>query len=259
MRNSLLILSILLVAICLAVVAVAAYVRHDNAYRVQRAESLVQNLRQLAIGKSDYKVAEAIATKFGNAPPPYWRSDYPKENCAAHDHFESCAFIIVMNDSPIERLWLKHRSLPHLGVRGWWGSAVIVVTSGVVNDYRFSVWYESSDGQWRGFGTREGEGLPKYERVQARISDSYSVERNDVDISMKERAFGLQSSLTPAATAAERQRASGFDFACLAQRQGCGEICEVMPDAWRDFYEKRGRFDVETSGSAYMFCSEPPK
>jgi len=74
-----------------------------------------------------------------------------------------------------------------------------------------------------------------------------------------ERGFGLQSSLTPAATAAERQRASHFDFACLAQRQGCGEICEVMPDAWRDFYERRGHLDVETFGSAYLFCGNPPK
>jgi hypothetical protein len=255
MRNLLLILSILLVTIGLVVVAGVAYVRHDNVYRVQRADSLVRNVRQLAIGKSDYTVAEAIATKFGNAPPPYWTSDYPKENCAARDHLESCAFIIAMNDSPIESLWLKHPFLPHLGIRDWRGSAVISVTNGTVNHYRFSVWYKSSNGQWRGFGTGESEDLPKYERVQARISDSYSVERNGTS----ETGFGLQSTLTPAATEPERWRASHFAFACLAQRQGCGEICEVMPDAWRDFYEKRGRFDVETSGSAYLFCSEPPK
>jgi hypothetical protein len=230
-------------------------VGHDNAYRVQRADSLVRDLRQLTIGRSDYKVAEAIATKFGNAPPPYWGSAYPKENCAARDHLESCAFIIAMNDSPIERLWLKHPSLPHLGVRDWRGSVVIIVGNGVVNHYSFSVWYESSNGQQRGFGTRESEDLPKYERVQARISDSYSVERNGASGT----GFGLQSSLTPAATEVERSRASHFAFACLAQRQGCGEICEVMPDAWLDFYEKRGRLDVETYGSAYLFCSEPPK
>ena len=100
-------LSILVVAIGLVVVAGAVYAGHDNAYRVQRADSLVRNLRQLTIGRSDYKVAEAIATKFGNAPPPYWTNAYPKENCAANDHFESCAFIIAMNDSPIESLWLN--------------------------------------------------------------------------------------------------------------------------------------------------------
>src|SRR5207248_365089 len=133
MRNSLLTLSILVIAISLLVVAGAAYVRHDNTYRVQRADSLVRNLRQLVIGKSGYKVAEAIATKFGNAPPPYWGSDYPKENCAARDHLESCAFIIAMNDSPVERLWLKHPSLPHFGIGDWRGSAVIVVTDDAVN------------------------------------------------------------------------------------------------------------------------------
>jgi hypothetical protein len=255
MRKPPLTLSILVVAIGLVVVAGAVYMRHDYASRVRRADSLVRNLRQLAIGKSDYKVAEAIATKFGNAPPPYWTSAYPKENCAARDHLEPCAFIIAMNDSPIERLWLKHPSLPHLGVRDWRGSAVIVVTNGAVNHYSFSVWYESSNGQWRGFGMRESEDLPKYERVQARISDSYSIERSGTS----ETGFGLQSSLTPAATETERWRASHFVLACLDQRQSCGEICEVMPDAWRDFYEKRGRFDVEASGSAYLFCSEPPK
>ena len=255
MRNPLLTLSILVVAIGLVVVTAAVYVRNDNAYRVRRADSLVRNLRQLAIGKSDYKVAEAIASKFGNAPPPYWTSAYPKENCAARDHLKSCAFIIAMNDSPIERLRLKYPFLLHLGIRDWWGSAVIAVTNGAVNQYSFSVWYESSNGQWRGFGTRESEDLPKYQQVQARISDSYSIERSG----KSETGFGLQSSLTPAATETEQWRASHFVFACLAQRQGCGETCEVMPEAWRDFYEKRGRFDVETSGSAFLFCSEPPK
>lgn len=258
MRNLLLTLSILVVALGLVVAAGAAYARHDNAYRVQRADSLVRDLRQLAIGKSDYKAANAIATKFGNAPRPY-AGDYYKENCAARDHLESCAFIFAINDSPIERLWLKYPFLPHFGVRDWWGNAVIVVSHGAVNQYSFLLWYEMSNGQRRGFGTRGSEGLPKYKPVQAQISDAYSVERNEVDIGMRQRAFGLQSSLTPAATAAERKRALNFDFACLAERRGCGEICEVMPDGWRDFYEKRGHLDVDKFGPAYLFCDSSPK
>jgi hypothetical protein len=89
-----------------------------------------------------------------------------------------------------------------------------------------------------GVGTRGSDDLPKYQQVQARISNSYSIER----IGTSETGFGLQSSLTPAATETERWRARHFAFACLAQGRGCGETCEVMPDAWRDFYEKRGRF-----------------
>jgi hypothetical protein len=203
MRKPLLIPSILVVAIGLVMLTGAEYVRYDNAYRVRRADSLVRNLRQLAIGKSDYKVAEAVASKFGNASPPYWTSAYPKENCAARDHLESCAFIIAMNDSPIGRLWLKYPSLPHLGIRNWWGSAVRAITNGAVNQYSFSVWYESSNGQSRGFGTRGSDDLPKYQQVQARISNSYSIER----IGTSETGFGLQSSLTPAATETERWRA----------------------------------------------------
>jgi len=36
-------------------------------------------------------------------------------------------------------------------------------------------------------------------------------------------------------------------------------MCEVMPEAWRDFYQKLGRFDVDKLGSTYLFCSGPPK
>ena len=60
----------------------------------------------------------------GNAPTPYCTSVYPKENCAARGHLKSCAFIIAMNDSSIERLSLKYPFLPHLGIRDWWGNAV---------------------------------------------------------------------------------------------------------------------------------------
>jgi hypothetical protein len=61
--------------------------------------------------------------------------------------------------------------------------------------------------------------LPKLEWVQAGTFGSYSVERNDVDVSVKERFFGAQSSLAEAA----RSRTTacfGFDFARLAYRKG---------------------------------------
>ena len=67
----------------------------------------------------------------------------------------------------------------------------------------------------------------------------------------------LEASLTPTATAAEQKRAWNFNLACL-QNQACGEICDVMPDAWRDFYVGRGHFDVEKYGPAYLFCKNPP-
>jgi hypothetical protein len=61
--------------------------------------------------------------------------------------------------------------------------------------------------------------LPKFEWVQAGTLGSYSVERNDVDVSVKERFFGAQSSL-PEAARSRTTACFGFDFARLAYRKG---------------------------------------
>jgi hypothetical protein len=249
--------SLLIVALALGSVGAAwiAYAHHDNAYRVERAQNVVRDLQQLAIGKSDYRIAEAMATKFGNAPPPEGR-EYYRENCAARDHLERCTYFISLNNSPVAMALVRHPFLPHLGFRDWSGYAQISVASGTVTYYSFWVWYKASNGRWRGFGAREGPTLPKFAPVVAHISDSYSIRLEELK---SENGFGLESSLTPVATAAERQAAWHFDFACLGQKKGCGEICEVMPDAWKDFYEKRGHLDAERLGSAYLFCNKPPK
>lgn len=257
MRKPLLILLMALFVTGLLIVGGTVYVRRDNAHQVDRAKALVRELRELEIDKSDYKAAEAIAAKFGSAPPPKG-GVYPKENCAA-GYSEGCWFTIAMNDSFVQRQWFRHPSLPRFGVHDWWGNAGIWISHGTVHQRFFYVWYVTSNGQWRGFGAREFERLPKYQPVQARISDSYSVERFVYDMPMNGKGFQLQSSLTPSATPTERQRASRLDFACLAQAQGCGEICEVMPDAWQDFYLKRGHLDAEQLGPEYLFCSKPLK
>jgi hypothetical protein len=256
MRKAFLGLLIVVLAIGLAMAAGAAYAQRDNAYRVKRAQEIVYDLQRLEIGKSDYAVAAALATKFGNAPPPEGWTHYNKENCAAPDRYEDCTYLISMNDSPMEMVWLKHQFLPRLDVREWWGYAQISCASGKVTQYSFWVWYKQSNGHWRGVGAGDSPALPRYEPVQAHISDSYSVRRIDMG---GESGFGLTSALTPVATSEERQRASHIDFSCLAQGRGCGEICDVMPEAWRDFYEKLGHFDVERLGPAYLFCSKPPK
>jgi hypothetical protein len=75
-----------------------------------------------------------------------------------------------------------------------------------------------------------------------------------------ENAFRLETALTPTAIAEERKRALHIDFSCLSQGRGCGEVCEVMPEAWKDFYEKLlGHFDAERLGPDYLLCTEPPK
>jgi hypothetical protein len=258
MRKALVSLLIIALVVGLATFAAMVYARHDNADRVKRAQEIVHELQRLEIGKSDHAVADVIATKFGNAPPPDGR-DYYKENCAAPNHIESCTYFISMNDSPVETVLLKHQSLPRLGVREWFGHAQITFASGTVAQYSFWVWYKASNGRWRGFGTSERQSLPRFEPAQAQISDSYSVRRINMNHESRENGVGLESVLTPAATTIERQRASHIDFACLAGGHGFGEVCEVMPEAWRDFYEMRGRFDMEKLGLAYLLCSESPK
>jgi hypothetical protein len=258
MRKASLILSFLLITIVLVGIAGAAYAQHDNTVRVERAQALVRDLQQIAIGKSDYQVAEAIAKKYGNAPPPYWTRVYPKEDCAA-GHFEGCGYTIEMNDSPLYRWVLKDPSLRYLGVREWWGNALIQVSNGIVKQYAFWVWYRASNGQWRGFGEQESNALPKYEPFQDRISDSYSVLLEPLDITQYESGFGLRSSLTPAASAAERQRALHLDLACLDKKESCGDLHQVMPDAWQDFCARWGHLDVERHGHSYPVCREPTR
>ena len=260
MRKALLALLTFTLAIGLAVVLGRVYLRRDNAYRVKRAQEVVDEIERLEIGKSDHTVADAIAAKFGIAPPPYWlKNRYNRENCAAPDHLERCTYILLMNNSPLELLLQKHQSVPRLGIPEWWGNAQIGITSGTVDRYSFWVWYKASNGHWRGFGADMSPALPRFEPAEARITDSYSVRRIDARLEKGERAFGLVSALTPASSADERQRALRIDFSCLAQRRGCGEVCEVMPEAWKDFYEKRGRSDAERLGRDYLLCTEPPK
>jgi len=263
MRKPLLVVAAVVVTVALLLVAGAAVIRRDNAARVARAEALVHDLQTLQIGKSDSRAAAAIAAKFGNAPPrPEFGGAYNKENCAATKPLENCAYILAMNNNPllavgrnaIIRLQFNHPSMRFLRLGNWLGYTEITVKNDIVVGYLFWVWFRARNGQWRGVAGRESLELPRYERVEARVSDSYSVQ-----IPNGIRGDFLQSSLTPAATNDGRRRALHFDFACLVQRSGCADICDVMPDAWRDFYERRGRLDVEKFGPARLLCSAPPK
>jgi|ERR1700722_4215229 len=260
MRKASLILLTSLLAIGLTVILSGLYLRRDSVDRVNRARKLVDEIERLEIGKSDQTAAGTIAAHFGVAPPPYWlRNRYPRENCAAADHFERCTYILLMNNSPVELLIQEHPSLPRLGIPQWWGNAQIGIVSGKVDRYSFWMWYTTSNGVLRGVGADLNAALPRFEPAQAEISDSYSVRRNEWRLSKFQRALGLETAITPTASAEERKRALNIDFGCLAQGRGCGEVCEVMPDAWKDFYEKLGHLDVESRGSDYLLCTEPPK
>src|SRR5580704_14632562 len=149
MRTSLLALLTFTLAIGVAVVLGGVYLRRDNAYRVKRAQEVVNEIERLEIGKSDHTVADAIAANFGIAPHPYWlKNSYDRENCAAPDHLERCTYILLMNNSPVELLLQKHQSIPRLGIPEWWGNAQISIVSGMVDRYSFWVLYRASNGRW---------------------------------------------------------------------------------------------------------------
>jgi hypothetical protein len=179
MRKTLLTLLIIAATVGLGIAAGESYVQRDNAGQVKRAQELVSALERLEIGKSDHEVADAIAAKFGNAPPPReFGGHYNKENCAAPDRYESCTYIISMNGSPLQSVPLKYHLLSHFGVRGWFGTALVSFSGGTVSQYYFHAWYEASDGNWRGFAAKVGRELPRdFEFPHAHLSDSYSITR----------------------------------------------------------------------------------
>jgi len=254
MRRFLLAIVAVLFAVGLCAAIGAAYVLHQNNQAVARARLLASDLQKLAVGTSDYKAAQVIASKYGTAPS---RNDWGTMDCA-DGYFENCAYMIPLHNRGLYRLTSKYPMLNHLLHSEWGGTAIIGIAKGTVVEYSFWITYRASSGQLRGFGAAEGSSLPSDRAVQAKISDTYSVERNDIrnGDAPGDLGFELEASLTPAANATERRRAWNFSFACLTR--GCGEICEVMPDAWRDFYLARGHFDVEKYGAAYIFCRRPP-
>lgn len=223
-------------------------IRVENGVRVARAEALIRDLQQLQVGKPGSKSeADAIVARYGSAPPPPGvGGTYSKEYCAATNHLDTCTYQLVLNNSPVlavgdqalTRWQQKHSSMRIPRVADWWGYAMITVRKDVVVLNSFWLWFRTPQGEWQGVGEREGVTLPRFEPVDARISNSYSLQCLQPGNNM------LQTSITPSATSDERQRASRFDFTCLRQKSGCRDMRDLMPDAWRDFYAMRGHFDL---------------
>lgn len=104
MQKALVRVLIFAVAIGLIVLLGATLIRRDNSQRVQRAQQILDALKQLKTGTSDLAVADSIAARFGNDPlAADFRGRYNKENCAASDHLERCTYIILVNNSPLQR------------------------------------------------------------------------------------------------------------------------------------------------------------
>ncbi len=254
MRKLIAITAGLVIIACIGTAIRAVYIRHYNTVQTSRVKDLAAALQQLSAGVSDFKAARAIANKFGTVP---YDNHYGTRDCADR-YFERCAYMIQLNDAPMRKLLIQHPILGHIGVKDWSATAFMYIQQGKVQEYRLTIIYKTSSGLLRGVSTEEQTSLPENRAVQARISDSYSIQRNDMAAGGHDDGFELEASLTPTAHATERKRAWNMNLACLNQRQGCGEICEVTPEVWQDFYAKRGRYDVEKYGPAYLFCTKAP-
>lgn len=247
-------IAITLVLLLLGAVKV---IQHNNGLHVARAEALIHDLQHLRIGNPDSgKAAAAIVAAYGNAPPPRgFGGLYPREDCAAANHLDDCAYQLVLNSSPVfsgsgpavVRWERNHPSVRIAGVAEWYGYAFIFIRKNVVVSYNFWLAFRTPQGEWQGVGEREGLALPKFEPVDAHISDSYSLQCLQVSNTLK-------ASITPSASADERRHASHLDLSCLRQGSGCTGIQELMPDAWADFYNKRGHYDLGRLETGYGRC-----
>jgi hypothetical protein len=243
---------------CLLLTAVTAaaglwYLRRLSQRELVRTERLATELKSLRIGQSTYHEARAIAERYGTV---HYENELTVRDCAA-GYFERCDYHIRLRSPSMNRVFHRLPFAQRLGIGNWLGSAHIFIDQGKVVEHSFSLLFKTSDGEWRGSGTEESKSLPE-RAVAARLSDSYLVSRNDVVMYQSPGGLGysLDSTLTPQANESERARAWHYDFSCLEQTSGCNEICNVLPDAWRDFYSLRGRFDVQKFGSRYAFCTK---
>jgi hypothetical protein len=67
--------ALLIVALAMGtiVVATAVYARRDNAYRVARAQQIVNKLERFEIGKSNHSFADAIVAQMKSLAPLRWK------------------------------------------------------------------------------------------------------------------------------------------------------------------------------------------
>lgn len=220
-----------------------------------RAVSLVNELRSLRIGESPYQEARQIANKYGTVRT---ESDWGLYDCS-DGYFERCQYRIAVQRPWVSRMLFRFPFSKWPGLRYWNGTAGILITGGKVSEYSFSAVFRTPDGYWRGFGAEETS-LFGERAVEAKVSDSYRIERNDVVMAASDypnKGYQLMASVLARATTIERERAWHFNLQCLTQSAGCREICDVQPDAWKDFYLGRGRSDVAKYGERYSFCTDP--
>jgi len=187
----------------------SAWSLHQHLFSAQsRAASLINELRSLRIGESPYQEAKQIADKCGTVRTD---SDWGLFDCA-DGYFERCQYQIVVQRPLVSRMLFRFPLSKWPGLRYWNGTANILIKDGKVNGYSFSPVFRTRAGQWRGVAAEETT-LLKGRAVEAKMSDSYRVARNDIIIIASyytNQGYELTASVLARATTSERQRAWHF-------------------------------------------------
>lgn len=140
-----------------------------------RAASLINELRSLHIGESPYQDAKRIADKYGTvrASSEWGQSD------GNDGYFEGCQYQVVVQRPWVSRMLFRFPLSKWPGLRYWNGTADIKIKRGKVSGYSFSAVFRTKEGQWRGVAAEETT-LLDGRAVEAKVSDSYRVARNDL-------------------------------------------------------------------------------
>jgi hypothetical protein len=173
------------------------YLRQLSLRELGRIERLANDVKSLRVGLSTYLDAKAIAERYGTAK---YENHWGTRDCAK-GYYERCAYQISLKAPSMGTILRRFPLARRIGLGAWSGTAFITIENGRVEEYYFSVLFETPDRQWRGFGTEEYKSLEE-RAVAAHVSDSYVVSRNDIMMSESPngQGFSLDSTLTPQAT-----------------------------------------------------------
>jgi hypothetical protein len=222
----------------IGVLAISVEEVSTRVYR-RRAECLLQDLRQLQVGKSTFEDARAVIVGHGGGVSRYDHSG----SSPAHCRFEAALkrhslFMDVWGPSlSPERLLQVVRVLPRFGVQDRWAGAGVRVDGGFVTRVSYAIFVRGSGGWVLGHDASEGEAAAKsFQDLMGQRP--YRV--HWFNITTEGGGEGIESSLTPQANAEQGERAYDFDFGCLTRLGGCTSLCQLAPAAFADYVKEAG-------------------
>jgi len=220
-----------------AVLAVSAEEVHARIYR-RRAERLLQEIRQLRIGKSTFEDARAIMMRNGGGVSPYDHTPCSPAHCTFDVELKHYPFLMEhwpqFLSPEADRVL---RMLPHLGLQDGWGGADARVDRGIVTHLDYGVFVRGSGGWVLGRNSAEDQEVPKYLEDLARHRSYYL---HWFNITTEGGGEGIESRVTHQASAEERYRAYDFNFDCLTRLFGCTSLCQFAPAAFADCVKQTG-------------------